>query len=126
MMQGGLFSVTLSVTWDLHPKYPRFHEACRLPVFGLSSGEKLSSQRSPATIGILPSKRSEIQPGPKTAPFALGVMGGGLLLQHGANRYGLLTFRMKLVKYVLISRSDFPGVSGGDSEGKISCAAWEN
>jgi hypothetical protein len=22
------------------PKYPRFHEACRLPVFGLSSGEK--------------------------------------------------------------------------------------
>jgi len=24
-----------------------------------------------------------------------------------------LTFRMKLVKYVLVSRSDFPGVSGG-------------
>jgi hypothetical protein len=36
-----------------------------------------------------------------------------------------LTFRMKLVKYVLVSRSDFPGVSGRDSEGKISCAAWE-
>jgi hypothetical protein len=71
---GGLFSVTLSVTRDLHPRYPRFHEACRLPVFGLSSGEKLSSQRSPATFGILPSKRSQIQPRPKTAPFAFGVM----------------------------------------------------
>jgi len=37
---GGIFSVTLSVTRDLHPGYPRFHEACRLPVFGLSSGVK--------------------------------------------------------------------------------------
>jgi hypothetical protein len=36
---GGLFSVTLSVTWDSHPKYPRFHKACCPSVFGLSSGE---------------------------------------------------------------------------------------
>ena len=39
MAPGGLFSVTLSVTRDSHPEYPRFHEACRLPVFGLSSDE---------------------------------------------------------------------------------------
>ena len=39
---GGLFSVTLSVTRDSHPKYPRFHEACRPSVFGLSSGEKFA------------------------------------------------------------------------------------
>src|ERR1700692_2071629 len=104
MMLGGLFSVTLSVTRDLHPRYPRFHKACRLPVFGLSSGEKLSSQRSPATLRILPSKRGEIQRRPKAALFALGVLGGGLFLQHGANRYSLLTFRMKLVKDVLVSR----------------------
>ncbi len=38
MVPGGIFSVTLSVTRNLHPGYPRFHEACRLPVFGLSSG----------------------------------------------------------------------------------------
>jgi hypothetical protein len=38
---GGLFSVTLSVTWDSHPKYPRFHKACCPSVFGLSSGEKM-------------------------------------------------------------------------------------
>jgi hypothetical protein len=31
--------VTLSVTRGLHPGYPRFHEACRPLVFGLSSGE---------------------------------------------------------------------------------------
>ena len=49
----------------------------------------------------------------KSAPFALGVLGAGLFLQHGANRYSLLTFRMKLVKDVLVSRSDFPGVFGG-------------
>jgi hypothetical protein len=39
MVLGGLFSVTLSVTRDLHPGRPRFHEACRPLVFGLSSGE---------------------------------------------------------------------------------------
>jgi hypothetical protein len=39
---GGLFSVTLSVTWDSHPKYPRFHKACCPSVFGLSSGEKFT------------------------------------------------------------------------------------
>src|ERR1700726_2974642 len=27
IVPGGLFSVTLSVTRDLHPGYPRFHEA---------------------------------------------------------------------------------------------------
>jgi len=36
---GGLFSVTLSVTRNFHSGYPRFHEACRLLVFGLSSGQ---------------------------------------------------------------------------------------
>jgi hypothetical protein len=36
---GGIFSVTLSVTWDLHPRCPRFHGACCLTVFGLSSGK---------------------------------------------------------------------------------------
>ena len=36
---GGILSVTLSVARDLHPGRPRFHEACRLPVFGLSSGQ---------------------------------------------------------------------------------------
>jgi hypothetical protein len=35
---GGLFSVTLSVTRDSHPRYPRFHKACSPSVFGLSSG----------------------------------------------------------------------------------------
>ncbi len=39
---GGLFSVTLSVTWDSHPKYPRFHKACCPSVFGLSSGAKFT------------------------------------------------------------------------------------
>jgi hypothetical protein len=39
-MLGGLFSVTLSVTRDSHPGYPRFHEAYRPVVFGLSSGWK--------------------------------------------------------------------------------------
>jgi hypothetical protein len=39
---GGLFSVTLSVTRDSHPKYPRFHKACCPSVFGLSSGEKFT------------------------------------------------------------------------------------
>ena len=36
---GGIFSVTLSVTRDLHPGCPRFLEACCLTVFGLSSGK---------------------------------------------------------------------------------------
>jgi hypothetical protein len=36
---GGIFSVTLSVARDLHLGRPRFHEACRLMVFGLSSGK---------------------------------------------------------------------------------------
>ena len=58
---GGLFSVTLSVTRDLHPGYPRFHEACRPPVFGLSSGEKNFSQRSSATVAKLPWSSIEIQ-----------------------------------------------------------------
>ena len=39
MVLGGMFSVTLSVTQDLHPGRPRFHGACCLPVFGLSSGD---------------------------------------------------------------------------------------
>jgi hypothetical protein len=39
MVLGGMFSVTLSVARDLHPKRPRFHGACCLPVFGLSSGK---------------------------------------------------------------------------------------
>ena len=42
MVLGGLFSVTLSVTRDLHPRYPHFHKACRPSVFGLSSGEKFT------------------------------------------------------------------------------------
>jgi hypothetical protein len=33
--------VTLSVTRNLHPWYPRFHEACCPLVFGLSSGQKV-------------------------------------------------------------------------------------
>jgi hypothetical protein len=49
---GGLFSVTLSVTWDSHPKYPRFHKACCPSVFGLSSGEKIpASDRLPLRGG---------------------------------------------------------------------------
>ena len=75
MMQGGLFSVTLSVTWDLHPKYPRFHEACRLPVFGLSSGEKFqASDRLPHRAGY---HRRGLSSSPvlKAASFAGGVMG---------------------------------------------------
>jgi hypothetical protein len=40
LMPGGLFSVTLSVTRDSHPGHPRFHEAYRPVVFGLSSGWK--------------------------------------------------------------------------------------
>ena len=36
---GGIFSVTLSVARNLHLGRPRFHEACCLPVFGLSSGK---------------------------------------------------------------------------------------
>jgi hypothetical protein len=36
---GGVFSVTLSVVRDFHPGRPRFHGACCLPVFGLSSGQ---------------------------------------------------------------------------------------
>ncbi len=36
---GGIFSVTLSVTRDLHSRRPRFHGACCLAVFGLSSGK---------------------------------------------------------------------------------------
>ena len=39
MVLGGIFSVTLSVTRDSRPGCPRFHEACRPVVFGLSSGE---------------------------------------------------------------------------------------
>jgi hypothetical protein len=38
-MLGGVFSVTLSVTRDLRPGRPRFHGACCLTVFGLSSGK---------------------------------------------------------------------------------------
>jgi hypothetical protein len=34
--------VTLSVTRDSHPKYPRFHKACCPLVFGLSSSEKFA------------------------------------------------------------------------------------
>jgi len=37
--RGGIFSVTLSVTRDSRPGRPRFHGACCLPVFGLSSGK---------------------------------------------------------------------------------------
>jgi len=36
---GGIFSVTLSVTRDSRPGRPRFHGACCLSVFGLSSGK---------------------------------------------------------------------------------------
>jgi hypothetical protein len=39
MVLGGIFSVTLSVTRDLRSGRPRFHGACCLPVFGLSSGK---------------------------------------------------------------------------------------
>ena len=39
MVLGGIFSVTLSVTRDSRPGRPRFHGACCLSVFGLSSGK---------------------------------------------------------------------------------------
>jgi hypothetical protein len=39
MVLCGIFSVTLSVIRDLHPGCPRFHGACCLTVFGLSSGK---------------------------------------------------------------------------------------
>jgi len=39
MVLGGIFSVTLSVARDSRPGRPRFHGACCLSVFGLSSGK---------------------------------------------------------------------------------------
>ena len=49
MVRGGIFSGTLSVTRGLLPGSPRFREACRPMVFGLSSGRLLkpASDRLP-------------------------------------------------------------------------------
>ena len=66
---GGIFSVTLSVTRNLHSRRPRFHGACCLLVFGLSSGktgvkpaiarhdQQNNTERVavPASVGLMPS-----------------------------------------------------------------------
>ncbi len=69
-MLGGLFSVTLSVTPGFPPWSPRFHEACRPSVFGLSSG----SEFDPASDHLPPAQsyHSEV-PGSKG-----GVRGAGV------------------------------------------------
>jgi hypothetical protein len=160
---GGLFSVTLSVTRDSHPKYPRFHKACCPSVFGLSSGEKftpaitchsaediieeecvqrsaLNVQRSAARhIGRGPpgscaspielelelgfssagggadGKQPRFQRSRSLLPFAVPGMDSSIVSkasQCGCLLAANLQFRMKLVKYVLLFRSDFPGFSG--------------
>jgi hypothetical protein len=62
MVLGGLFSVTLSVTRDLHPGRPRFHKACRPLVFGLSSGKIHFQPAIAFHIGKIPWIDDEIQP----------------------------------------------------------------
>ena len=59
MVLGGIFSVTLSVTRDSRPGRPRFHGACCLSVFGLSSGK--TSVKPAITRHVEKIARSEVE-----------------------------------------------------------------
>ena len=68
MVRGGMFSVILSVIWDLGPKFPRFREACCLLVFGLSSG---TTRVAPATTYHKAERNTKNRPIPLAALFSL-------------------------------------------------------
>jgi hypothetical protein len=139
MVPGGIFSVTLSVTRDSHPQYPHFHEACRLPVFGLSSSEKkiLASDR-------LPRREKYHRPASRSSPAPAALDDLSLLWIPTAqlttanrlhfassdqssmaqsfrpgdrpppgHRQRIGNFQMKLRKSVLLFRSDFREVFAG-------------
>ena len=93
---GGIFSVTLSVTRNLHSGCPRFHEACCLPVFGLSSGK---TGVKPAITRHREQNTTERLPVPVSSGSLawrdLGFIGAVIENQE-------LDFRMKFEKSVLL------------------------
>ena len=104
MALGGLFSVTLSVTRGSHPGYPRFHEACRLPVFGLSSGEIIFQPAIACHVAENNIARDRDPTG-------------------AGNESSIFDETGKICASLSVP---FPRGFRGGALGKISCAAWEN
>ena len=105
VVPGGLFSETLSVTWDFCPKVPPF-----------SRGTLPSGVRTFLWPGV--NHASDRLPQDRTYHRA------GSCARKARNESSII--RMKLAKLVLFLRSNFPGTCGKRPRGKFSCVAWEN